>query len=188
VRQSLVALGGGRFVDLDSALEWCETQLLRDGGIGGAVAEELVPLSGQDLLRDLPADVIAQIESRTVTRVFTAGTVVFDEGDEADGLYFVSAGEVVADVRVRRQRGRRRLSSVAAGSAFGELALVDGRPRSTRIVAVEPTMCHVLSPEAFSSLQAEAPEQCAALTLAIARSLSQRLRASTAEVAALEAL
>ncbi|HEX6887570.1 MAG TPA: glutaminase A [Candidatus Nanopelagicales bacterium] len=176
-----------RFADSDSALEWCETQLLGSLGRDGAqLADGLVPLAEQDLLRDLPVEVVEAIEARTVTRVFTPGTVVFDEGALPDGVYFVGAGEVVADVRVRGQRGRRRLSSVAAGSAFGELALVDGRPRSTRIVAVEPTMCHVLSPEAFVDLQHREPVASSQLALAIARSLSQRLRTSTAEVAALE--
>ena len=75
---------------------------------------------------------------------------------------------------------------MAAGSSFGELALVDGRPRSTRIAALESTICFVLSPEGFANLRAEAPDACAQLTLAIARSLSQRLRASTSEVAMLE--
>ncbi len=175
-----------RFSDVDRALEWCESELLSAQGVGGGLAEGLVPLPAQDLLRDLSAEALAAIESRVVTRVFTAGTVVFEQGAEADGLYFVGAGEVVADLRVRGQRDRRRLSSVAAGSAFGELALVDGRPRSTRIVAVEPTICHVLAPEAFESLRQEVPDAAAGLLLAIARSLSQRLRASTAEVAALE--
>jgi glutaminase len=175
-----------RFPDVDRALEWCEAELLLAEGRRAELAEGLVPLAEQDLLRDLPVDAVGAIEQRAVTRVFTAGTVVFEEGAPADGLYFVGAGEVMADLRVRGQRDRRRLSSVAAGSAFGELALVDGRPRSTRIVAVEPTICHVLAPEAFEGLRREAPEAAAGLLLAIARSLSQRLRASTAEVAALE--
>jgi glutaminase len=175
-----------RFADVDRALEWCETELLRAEGRSADLAEGLVPLAEQDLLHDLPPEAVAAIQDRVVTRVFTAGTVVFEEGAEADGMYFVGAGEVMADLRVRGQRDRRRLSSVAAGSAFGELALVDGRPRSTRIVAVEPTICHVLSPEAFGSLQRENPVAAAGLLLAIARSLSQRLRASTAEVAALD--
>ncbi len=173
------------FSDADSALEWCETQLLTSNGISDELADGLVPLSQQDLLRDLPSDVVTQIESRCTTRVYMAGTVVFQQGADPDGLYFVSAGQVVADVPVRG-RGRKRLSSIAAGASFGELALVDGRPRSTRIAAVEPTICHVLSPQAFTELHRDAPVACADLTLAIARSLSQRLRASTAEVAELE--
>jgi glutaminase len=175
-----------RFADTDSALEWCETQLLGELGHGEGLAEGLVPLAEQDLLRGLAPEVVAEVEQRSTTRVWPAGTIVFNEGDPADGVYFVGAGQVVADVRVRGQRGRKRLSSVAAGSAFGELALVDGLPRSTRIVALEPTICHVMSPEAFADLQATAPRAAAELSLAIARSLSQRLRASTAEVAALE--
>lgn len=174
------------FADSDSALEWCETELLRGHGVEESLSDRLVPLEEQDLLRDLPADVIEQIRARVVTKVHTAGTVVFDQGDEPDGLYFVGAGLVGADVKIRGQRARKRLSSVPPGSAFGELALVDGRPRSTRIVALEPTICHVLSPEGFADLQATAPEACSQLTLSIARSLSQRLRYSTAEVAALE--
>jgi glutaminase len=175
-----------RFADADSALEWCETQLLGELGHGEGLAEGLVPLAEQDLLRGLAPEVVAEVEQRSTTRVWPAGTIVFNEGDPADGVYFVGAGQVVADVRVRGQRGRKRLSSVAAGSAFGELALVDGLPRSTRIVALEPTICHVMSPEAFADLQATAPRAAAELSLAIARSLSQRLRNSTAEVAALE--
>ena len=177
-----------RFADLDSALEWCETQLLHQHGFTDEMPDGLVPMAAQDLLRDLGGDVLAQIETRTTTKVFPAGTIVFEEGDQADGLYFVGAGQVMADVRIPGQRGRRRLSSVPAGAAFGELALVDGRPRSTRIVALEPTICHVLSPEAFTDLSSTAPQAAAELVLAIARSLSQRLRNSTAEIASLEGI
>jgi glutaminase len=187
-RASVVGLGGdpARFADADTALEWCENQLLHGQGIDEELAEELVPLAQQDLLRGMPPEVVAEIEARTTTHVFTPGTVLFEEGDDADGLYFIGAGQVSADVRVRGQRSRRRLNSMGAGASFGELALVDGRPRSTRIAALDPTICFVLSPDGFDDLRREAPDACAQLTLAIARSLSQRLRASTAEVATLE--
>jgi glutaminase len=174
-----------RFADPDAALEWAETELLRRHGLPDELPDGLVPLAQQDLLHDLSPDVVAEIEARTTTRVLPAGTVVFEEGSDADGLYFVGAGQVSADVRTRTG-ARRRLSTIAAGSAFGELAIVDGRPRSTRISALEPTICHVLSPEAYADLRAAAPAACAELTLAIARSLSQRLRYSTADVAAFE--
>ena len=119
--------------------------------------------------------------------MFTPGAIVFDEGAEPDGLYFLSAGEVTVDIRVLKPAGRRRLSTIGAGSSFGELALVDGRTRSARVVAIEPVMCHVLSTDAFADLLATAPASYAYLTLAIARNLSLRLRYSTAEVAAFEA-
>ncbi len=144
------------------------------------------PSRRMDLLHDLAPEVVGEIESRTTTRVFTAGAVALEEGAEADGPYFVGAGQVSVDVRIRRSPGRRRLTTIAAGSSFGELAIVDGLARSTRISALEPTICHVLTPEAFAALRTEQPVACAELTLAIARSLSQRLRCSTADVAAFE--
>jgi len=175
-----------RFLDADAALEWCETQLLEEQGVGDELLDGLVPLAGQDLLDGLPDYAVQAIEERITTRVITAGAIVFDEGDAADGLYFVGAGQVASDVRVRNQGGRRRLSTIAAGASFGELALVDGRSRSTRIVALEPTICYVLSPEAFAELRRRDPASAAELVMAIARSLSARLRSSTADVAAFE--
>ena len=175
-----------RFPDADAALEWCETQLLHEHGLDNTLPEEMIPLAQQDLLLGLPAEIVTAIEERVITKVFHAGTVVFEEGDASDGLYFVGAGQVAADVRLTGRGGRRRLSTIASGSCFGELALVDGRPRSTRIVAIEPTICFVLSPQAFDELWSASPDACASLALAIARSLSDRLRYSTADVAALE--
>jgi glutaminase len=185
-RSTVRGIDGQRFGDADSALEWAENALLVREGIGDELPDELVPLTRQDLLHDLPADLVAEIESRTTSRVLTAGTLAFDEGAESDGLWFVSAGQVMADVRTRA--GRRRLSSTAAGSSFGELALVDGGRRSARVVAIEPTICHVLSTEAYADLQANAPQAAAGLTLAIARLLSARLRYATADLAAFDEL
>lgn len=188
-RASAAALAGSArtFGDIDAALEWSEAELLAQHGADAALADHLVPMAEQDVLAGLPPEVVAVIEQRCTSRVFTAGTVLFDEGDPSDGLYFIGAGLVGADVRVPGQGKRRRLSTAGAGSSFGELALIDQRPRSTRIVALEPTMCHVLSPEAFVAMRKDDPDACAELTLALARNLSQRLRDSTAEVAALEA-
>ena len=174
-----------RFTDPDTALEWAESALLASLGHVDELPEGLVPLAAQDLLHDLAPGVVAEIEARTTTQVFHAGTVLFEEGAAADGLYFVGAGQVSADVRTR-SGPRRRLSTIAAGSSFGELAIVDGLPRSTRISALEPTICFVLTPEAYADLHEKAPAACAELTRAIARSLSQRLRYSTADVAAFE--
>jgi len=185
-RSAVRGIGGQRFADADSALEWAETALLEREGIGDGLPDELVPLTRQDLLHDLPAELVEEIESRTATRVLTAGTIAFDEGAESDGLWFVSAGQVMADVRT--SRSRRRLSSTSAGSSFGELALVDGGRRSARVVALEPTICHVLSTEAFLDLQTNAPAAASALTLAVARLLSARLRYATVDLAAFDEL
>ena len=74
-REVAGALGEGmtKFADSDTALEWCETQLLRSHGVEESLDEGLVALADQDLLSGLPAEVVAEIEKRTTTRVFTSG-------------------------------------------------------------------------------------------------------------------
>ena len=48
------------------------------------------------------------------------GLVLFEEGDPADALYFVSAGQVSVDILVGHPRRRARISTVPAGQAFGD--------------------------------------------------------------------
>ncbi len=97
-----------RFPDADAALEWCETQLLHEHGLDNAMPEEMIPLAQQDLLLGLPAEIVTAIEERVVTKVFHAGTVVFEEGDESDGLYFVGCG---TGRRRRAAQGPRRAAA-----------------------------------------------------------------------------
>jgi glutaminase len=117
--------------------------------------------------------------------VFTPGTVVFEPGDPADSIYFVSAGLVTVLARASRDRRWIRLDTVAAGSAFGELAVMDGVVRSSRVIAEEPTLCHVLGTRVLDDLVTDHPRVAVALHRSIARSLSARLRHATREIQAL---
>jgi hypothetical protein len=96
---------------------------------------------------------------------------------EPDRSAPTSARDRGLDAACRRSRRARRSA---------ELAIIDGLPRSTRISALEPTICFILTPDAYAELHEQAPAACAELTRAVARSLSQRLRYSTADVATFE--
>ena len=174
-----------RFTDLDSALEWCERCVLAQGGIDDFVPDLPIPLESQELLRELPPESLAVVESFLTTKVLTPGLVLFEEGDPADALYLISAGQVSVDILVGRPGRRARVNTVAAGQAFGELALVDGGTRSSRIVVDEPTLCHVLSIQGFETLRNKYSDIAAILFQAIARSLSARLRHATRQIRAL---
>jgi len=60
-----------------------------------------------------------------------AGSTVFSEGDAADCMYAVLGGRV--EIRVRG----RVMEEVGRGGVFGEMALVEDRPRSATAVVVE---------------------------------------------------
>ncbi|MBL7497107.1 glutaminase A [Frankia sp. CNm7] len=176
-----------RVRDAEIALEWAEEALLSTRDMQTLSPSAQVPLGTQELLAELGAERVARLRALTETRAYDKGDIVFQEGDPADALYFVTRGLVNVDV-VTSGGGRRfRLNTVPAGSAFGELALIDGGTRSSRVVVAEPTECAVLTVPAFEKLRHQDPALCDALFRAIARSLSARLRQATREIQALEA-
>jgi CRP-like cAMP-binding protein/Fe-S-cluster-containing hydrogenase component 2/thioredoxin reductase len=75
-------------------------------------------------------------------RSYTAGQVLFQQGDEADGLYLIRRGSVT----VSRLLGGREivLSYVAAGNYVGEMALISSAPRSATVRAAVATEAVVL--------------------------------------------
>ena len=64
-----------------------------------------------------------------------AGTEIFHEGDESDGMYLVERGRVA--LWLARDGERLTLADVTDGNIFGEMSLLDGRPRTANATAVE---------------------------------------------------
>ncbi len=102
---------------------------------------------------------------------YRAGEVVFHEGDAGTTLYIVKDGEV--KVVLGSAEGKEViLALLGRGDFFGELALLDGQPRSADAVATTDTSMLILNREEFSRFMAEYPRFATSL-LAV---LSRRLR------------
>jgi glutaminase len=174
-----------RVADCETALERAEEALLLREDVRTLPPTVRVPFGSQELLAELRREEVDYLRAVTETRTYERNDVIFDVGDPADAVYFVTRGLVNVEVCGRGGRWLR-LNTVPAGSAFGELALVDGGVRSLRIFAKEPAECKVLSVEAFEKLRKRYPTACDAIFRAIARGLSARLRQSTREIQILE--
>jgi len=101
---------------------------------------ESPPASAADLIavemfRTLPSAAIADLSSRATIRHFEADELVFAEGDAGDSLFVVRNGKLEV---VRARYGHRVvLDTLQAGSAFGELGVLNSSPRLASVVSVE---------------------------------------------------
>lgn len=87
---------------------------------------------------------------RTGHKKFTAGQVIFKEGDRGDVAYVVESGSVAI---IKTIEGTEvTLGQIKANGVFGEMALIDDEPRMASAVAVEDTTCLVI-PMAALKLQ-----------------------------------
>ena len=92
-----------------------------------------------ELFKGLSPDAIAEIEGKASWHRFGAGQQVFDKESDTLEVYFVVSGSVRILSYIRPDR-EVALANVAAGNYFGELAAIDGKERSARVVAIEDTL------------------------------------------------
>lgn len=113
-------------------------------------------------------------------RRFRRGEVLFHEGDPGDALFVVASGAV--KVVVPSEDGEEAiLATMRRGDFLGELALLDGAPRSASAIALEPTEALTLPRDQFLTLVANEPAIRDALMAALAGEL-RRLTTHVAEL------
>ena len=85
------------------------------------------------------------------SRRFRRGEVIFHIGDPGDALFVIVSGEV--KISLPSETGDEAiLATLRDGDVFGELALLDGAPRSASATAISPTEAVVLPRERFREL------------------------------------
>ena len=100
-------------------------------------------------------------------RRFRRGETVFHLGDPGDALFIVMAGSI--KITLPADTGDEAiLATLRPGDFFGELALLDGAPRSATAVAIEPTETYILARERFRELIATEPVMREALLATLA--------------------
>ena len=88
--------------------------------------------------------------------VFQPGQVVFREGDTSQEAFRILRGRV--EISIIADGKPVILAQLGEGDIFGEMAMVDERPRSASAQALEVTECEVLTPENFNDLVLSRPE------------------------------
>ncbi|MCA1726272.1 MAG: Crp/Fnr family transcriptional regulator [Actinobacteria bacterium] len=108
-------------------------------------------LAATPLFLELPEPELSHVAERTVERSYERGEALFHQGDPGDSLFVLVSGLV--KVYVTSERGDEMvLATLRPPDSFGELALIDGDPRSASIRALEPTVALTLGRAALLDL------------------------------------
>jgi len=118
---------------LDAALEWCERRLLARPAAGAAAAGVLA-LDQHRLCDGMSPAQVAVLQAQLRHGQHEAGTLIVRRGDAADALFLLASGEVSV-VLPLPGGGHKRLSTLSAGMAFGEGALLGSGQRTADVRA-----------------------------------------------------
>ncbi len=128
-------------------------------------------LPEQSLLHALDADELARLLREAREHSAKKGKALLEQGDEGDFLLILLEGQV--RITVYTSNGREIVLDYAgAGSVLGEIALLDGGPRTASVIAMEPVRYLTLSRGVFERVIADNHH----IALRLMRELAQRLR------------
>ena len=90
------------------------------------------------------------------TSLFQPGQMIFREGDTTQEAYRILKGRV--EISIAGEGKAVILAQLGEGDIFGEMAMVDERPRSASAQSLEVTECEVLTAENFNEAVLQRPE------------------------------
>lgn len=145
-----------------------------DAGVvsaGSAALTATAVLRRNYMFRGLPERTLERIASLAARKVFQKGAVIFSQGDTGDALYGIASGRV--RISASGSGGREVfLNIMEPGDTFGEIAVMDGGPRTAGATAIERTTLIVLKRVDFLALLEREPQ----LGIHLLKLLCERLR------------
>ncbi len=170
--------------DIIEAIDWARvsgTHFIRKAllpentdGVMYSTLDKTILLKSVGLFSEIPGEKLSRIAQVAEETHWPAGTRILRQGDAGDSLF------VVADGTVRVHTGETHLAHLRRGECLGEMAVLDGAPRSADATAEEETTLLRISQEDFYEVLAANPE----ITERIVRMLTRRLREANAKLAA----
>src|SRR5260221_5675541 len=105
-------------------------------------------LTDMFLFRSLGKDVIRQAESKCAWNLFAKDVPIINQDDLAQDVLFVRHG-LVRVVQFTASGREISYADIGPGGHFGEMAAIDGGPRSAYVIALHDTVARLLSAHAF---------------------------------------
>lgn len=128
--------------------------------------EKASVLAAVPLFAGISGESMNRLAEVTGEQGFDEGQFIVRQGQVGTGLYVIVRGSVHV------LRGSDELAKLGPGDFFGELSVIDQRPRNASVQAAEPTVCLALASWDLLSLLESDP----AFALNMVRGLVARVR------------
>ncbi len=110
-------------------------------------------LRNSEIFAGLTDEDLGKVADLCERKKYAAGEVITRQGEAGDAIYIVVEGFVEISVPTSGKAAERALVQLGTGQVIGEMALVDGGPRSATVRALTtPTVIEVIRREAFETL------------------------------------
>ncbi len=141
-------------------------------------SQDLAVQLGRTLLfNGLDEDELRRLAGIAREMSLASGGVLFDQGDESDGLYVITSG--ILRVYLTAEDGREATVNLSEeGEVIGEMALLDGLPRSAGAAALTESKLVFIPRKPFIDLLDNSPK----LARQIILTLCERLRSTNAQI------
>ena len=137
-------------------------------------------LKGVDLFSALSDAQIGQVASTAAEQNYKRGQNIVAQSETSDAFFLIAQGSV--KVTANAVGGREViLATLGAGDFFGEMALMDGEPRSATVRTVAKTKLFRIDRESFLKSLRRQPD----LALALLAEMSRRLRRADLQISSL---
>jgi len=148
-------------------------------GSGKAFREELCNMiAGTHMFRDFDWHDIESLADYMQAYEASKGLTLFKEGDSGNYMCLIIRGKV--NVCKKDQNDKTKIvASIGTGKTLGEMAIIDGEPRSASAITLETTILALLTKDNFQRIVNEKPGLATRILLQISRLLSQRLRCTS---------
>ncbi len=128
-------------------------------------------------------DHIENLSKLVKLQTFKGEEIIFNQEDKGDALFIIQTGRI--KVSLFSEAGKEIILSILKeGDFFGEMALIDGEPRSANVTAIDPTELLILERIDFMNYLKQSPD----LTLMLLIEMSRRLRIADDKIGSLALL
>ena len=170
-----------RYTQMDSALEWCEDEILQRAGF--KIRRFLdMEFKNHPMCNEMNSDEIQYLNEMATLKKFSKGEFICKEGDAGELLYFILQGSVSVNLPIGNGK-HQCVARFNAGGTFGEQAIFENSRRSADIVAEDEVVCMELDTKSLFQETTELAYRVRLKLLSkLASELSNKLRMANREI------